>query len=163
VARRRAWLILVPIGLFAATWWLTGAAAAWHARASGQIDAWIIARTGWTRTAGLHTAVGWMVAFVRWAAGLSLAAALTSALARDGLNGLRRRWVPRGLRPRALAITAAALVAGVWWPWQAAYWRPGFLPPNWAQPAFAAVKLAVLFVVAHVAWAVVLRAAARER
>jgi hypothetical protein len=162
-ARRRAWLILAPIGVFAAMWWLTGAAAAWHARAAGQIDAELIARTGWTRTAGLHTAAGWIIAFFRWAAGLSLAAALTSALAKDGWKGLQPRWVPRGLRPRPLAITAAALAAGVWWPWQAAYWRPGFLPPNWTQPAFAAVKLAVLFAVANLAWAVVLRAAARER
>jgi hypothetical protein len=71
--------------------------------------------------------------------------------------------VRRGLRLRALAVTAAALAAGVWWPWQAAYWRPAFLPPNWTQPAVAAVKLAVLFAVAQLAWAIVLRVAARER
>jgi hypothetical protein len=162
-ALRRAWLILFPIGLFAAVWWLTAAASVWHARSSGQIDAEIIARTGWTRTAGLHAAVGWIIASVRWAAGPSLAAALTTALATEGIAGLRPHWVRRGLRLRSLAITAAALPAAVWWPWQAAYWRPASLPPNWTQPAFAAVKLAVLFAVAQLAWAIVLRVAAHER
>ncbi|MFO7694381.1 MAG: hypothetical protein R6V57_14950 [Vicinamibacterales bacterium] len=162
-ALRRAWLIVFPLGLFAAVWWLTGAAAHWHARYAGQIDAAIIAQTGWTRTGGLHAAAGWLIAAIRWAAGLSLAAAMTAALARDGIAGLRPQWMRRGLRLRPVALTAAALAAGVWWPWQYVYWRPAFLPPNWTQPAFAAVKLAVLFAVAQLAWAIVLWAAARER
>lgn len=157
----RAWMVVFPLALFAAIWWATGEAAAWHARYSGQIDAEIIARTGWTRTSWLHTAVGWLLAFLRWAAGVSLAAALTVALANEGMAGLRPRWMRHALRWKALLATAAAITLGVWLPWQVAYWRPEALPPTWVQPAFAAVKLAVMFVLAQVAWAAILRTAAR--
>jgi hypothetical protein len=34
-------------------------------RHAGQIDAWIIAKLGWTTTVGLHTAIAWVVVFVR--------------------------------------------------------------------------------------------------
>jgi hypothetical protein len=76
---------------------------------------------------------------------------------------MQPRWVSRALRPRVLAVTAAAVGLGLWLPWQAVYWRPAWLPPSWAQPAFAAVKLLVLFGVTQLAWAAVLRAAARQR
>ncbi len=159
----RAWLIVFPLGLFAAIWWATGEAAAWHTRYSGQIDAEIISRTGWTRTAWLHAAIGWTLAALRWVVGLSLAAALTTSLAKVGIAGLRPRWMRHGLRWKPLLVTAAAIALGLWLPWQAIYWRPAWLPPNWIQPAFAAAKLLVLFVVSQLAWAAVLRAAARQR
>ena len=160
-ALRRAWLIVLPCALFAATWWLTGAAASWHGRYAGQVDAAIIARTGWTGTAWLHEAADWLIAAVRWVIGVSLAAAFAAALAIGGLRGLHPRWAVRGLRWRPLAVTAAAAAIGVWLPLQAAYWRPAFLAPNWMEPAFAAVKLAVLFVITQLAWTAVLRTAAR--
>lgn len=162
-ALRRAWLIVLPAALFAAVWWLTGEATAWHARHRGQIDAEVIARTGWTRTAWLHAAADSLAAAARWVFGTSLAAALAAALAREGWRGLRPRWARLGLRWRPLAATAVALAIGVWLPWRAAPWRPAFLPPNWLEPAFAAIKLLVLFALAQVAWAVVLRSAARQR
>jgi len=161
-ALRRAWLIVVPFAVFAAVWWLTGEAADWHGRYRGQIDAEIIARTGWTRTAWLHRAADWLVAVVRWVLGTSLATALATALARQGWRGLHPRWLRRGLRWRPIVVIAAAGVIGLWLPWRAAHWRPVFLPPNWMEPAFAAAKLLVLFAVAQLAWAVVLRAAARQ-
>lgn len=159
--RGRAWLIVFPLGLCAAIWWATGEAGARHARDSGQIDAQIIAWTGWTRTAWLHAAIGWLLAFIRWAAGVSLAAALTASLAQEGMQGLRPRWIRQAHRWKALLATTAALALGVWLPWQAAYWRPEALPPTWVQPAFAAAKLLVMFVLAQLAWAIVLRTAAR--
>jgi len=160
-ALRRAWLIVLPCALFAAIWWLTGAAAGWHGRYAGQVDAAIIARTGWTGTARLHEAADWLIAAVRWVIGVSLAAAFAAALAIGGLRGLHPRWAVRGLRWRPLAVTAAAAATGVWLPLQAAYWRPAFLPPNWLEPAFAAVKLAVLFAIMQLAWVAILRTAAR--
>jgi hypothetical protein len=160
-ALRRAWLIVLPCALFAAIWWLTGAAAGWHGRYAGQVDAAIIARTGWTGTAWLHEAARWLIAAVRWAIGLSLAAALAAALASQGARGLHPRWVGRGLHWRPLAATAAAVAIGFWLPLQAAYWRPASLPPNWMEPAFAAIKLAVLFAISQLAWTTVLRTAAR--
>jgi hypothetical protein len=162
-ALRRAWLIVLPCLLFGAIWWLTHESAIWHTRYAGQIDAEIIARTGWTRAGWLHTAADWSVVLVRWVIGIALSAALAAALARHGWRGLHQRWVSRALRPRVLAATAAAVGFGLWLPWQAVYWRPAWLPPNWMQPAFAAVKLLVLFGVAQLAWAAVLRVAARQR
>ena len=67
--------------------WLTGAAASWHGRYAGQVDAAIIARTGWTRTAWLHEAADWLIAAVRWVIGVSLAAAFAAALAIGRLRG----------------------------------------------------------------------------
>jgi hypothetical protein len=161
LALRRAWLIVLPCALFAAIWWLSGAAAGWHARYAGQVDAAIIARTGWTRTAWLHGAAAWLIAAVRWVIGLSLAVSFAAALAIGGLRGLHPRWAVRGLRWRPLAIAAAAMALGVWLPLQAAYWRPAFLLPNWTEPAFAAIKLAVMYVMMQLAWAAILRTAAR--
>lgn len=161
-ALRRAWLVVFPVAVFTAAWWLTDEAASWHARYAGQIDAAIIARTGWTRTGWLHEAAVWALALLRWVVGASLAAALAAALATGGLRGARPRWVRRGLRWRPLLVTAAAVVLGWWVPLRAVDWRPTFLPPNWVEPAFAAIKLALLFAVAQLAWAVVLWAAARE-
>jgi hypothetical protein len=159
---RRAWLVVLPLGLFAAVWWLAGTAADAHARHSGQIDAWIIAKTGWTRTARLHEGLAWLLAFVRYGVGTSLAVALTGALATGGPRGLASRWIAGGLAWKPLAVTSLALLAGIWFPWQAVYWRPASLPPTWVQPAFAALKLLALYVVGNLAWAVVLRTASRQ-
>ena len=161
-ALRRAWLIVLPVALFIAVWWMTGEAAGWHARYRGQIDAEVITRTGWTRTAWLHTAADWLAAVARWVFGTSLAAALAAALAREGWRGLHPRWARRGLRWRPLTATAAAMAIGVGLPWRAAHWRPASLPADWMEPAFAATKLILLFAVAQVAWALVLRSAARQ-
>jgi hypothetical protein len=160
-AVRRAWLIVLPCALFAAIWWLTGAAASWHGRYAGQLDAAIIARTGWTRTTWLHGAADWLIAAVRWVLGVSLAAAFAAALAIGGLRGLHPRWAVRGLRWGPIAVTATAAAIGIWLPLQAAYWRPAFLPPTCAEPAFATVKLTILFAIVQLAWAAVLRTAAR--
>lgn len=159
---RRAWLVVLPLALFAAIWAVTGAAANWHARGSGQIDAWIIAKTGWTRTARLQESLAWLLAFVRYGVGASLAAALLGALATEGQRGLASRWIPRGLAWKPLVVTSLALFVGIWLPWQAVYWRPASLPATWVQPAFAALKLLALYVVGNLAWAVVLWKASRH-
>jgi hypothetical protein len=158
----RAWLIVVPMALFAVIWWLTGEAAVWHARYRGQIDARIIAQTGWTGTAWVHAGADWLVAAARWVVGISLATASAAALASEGWRGMHPRWVTRGLRWRPLAVTAVAVAIGWWLPWRAAQWRPAWLPATWMEPAFGALKLFVLFGVAQLAWAFVLRAAGRE-
>jgi hypothetical protein len=158
----RAWLVLLPLAVFGCLWWLTGTAQDWLTRHAGQIDAWIIAKLGWTKTAGLHTAIAWVVVFVRYGIGTSLAVALLASLSRQGLRGATSSWLRHGLAWKPLVIISAVLFAGVWIPWQAVYWRPASLPPTWVQPAFAAVKLGVLYLVGNLAWAVVLRAASRQ-
>jgi hypothetical protein len=161
-AVRRGWLVVLPLAVFGCVWWLTGAAENWLARHVGQIDAWIIATFGWTKTAGLHSGMAWVIAFVRYGIGTSLAVALLACLARQGLRGVTSPWLRRGLAWKTLAIVSAVLFVGVWLPWQAVYWRPASLPPTWVQPAFAAVKLFVMYFVGNLAWAVVLRTASRQ-
>ena len=161
-AAGRAWLIAFPLVVFAAIWWVTGWAADWHTRYAGQIDAWLIAKTGWTRTAWLHSGLTWFLAFVRYGAGTSLALALLAALAAAGPGGMASRWPARGLAWRRLIVISLALLAGLWLPWQAVYWRPAVLPSTWVQPAFAAARLLVLYVIGNLAWAVALRTAARQ-
>jgi len=158
----RAWLVLLPLAVFGCLWWLTGTAQDWLTRHAGQIDAWMIAKLGWTKTAGLHTSMAWVIAFVRYGIGTSLAVALLASLSRQGLRGATSSWLRHGLAWKPLVIISAVLFAGVWIPWQAVYWRPASLPPTWVQPAFAAVKLGVLYLVGNLAWAVVLRTASRQ-
>jgi hypothetical protein len=161
-AVRRGWLVVLPLAVFACVWWMTGTAQDWLARHAGQIDAWIIAAFGWTKTAGLHTAMARVIACARYGIGTSLAVALLAALARQGPRGATSSWPLRGLAWKPLAIVSAVLFVGVWAPWQAAYWRPASLPPTWVQPAFAAVKLFAIYIVGNLAWAVVLRTASRQ-
>jgi len=161
-ALRRAWLVVLPLAVFGCVWWLTGTAQDWLTRHAGEIDAWIIAKIGWTKTSGLHTSLAWVIAFVRYGIGTSMALALLASVARQGLRGVTSPWSRRGLAWKPLAIIAMVLFVGVWLPWQAVYWRPASLPPTWVQPAFAAVKLGVIYLVGNLAWAVVLRTASRR-
>lgn len=161
-ALRRGWLVVFPLAVFGCGWWLTGAAEDWFVRHAGQIDAWIIAKAGWTKTASLHSALAWAIAFARYGVGTSLAVALLARLAASGLRGATMSWPREGLAWRPLSLISVVLMAGIWLPWQAAYWRPASLPPTWVQPAFAAVKLLVIYLLANLAWAVSLRAAPRR-
>jgi len=158
---RRWWLIIFPLVVFGCIGLIMGSVQRWLTLNAGQFDAWLMARTGWTRTAGLHASLGWLVAFVRDGVGTSLAVSLLAALASRGPRGLSSDWVRAGLGWKRIVTVSLALLAGFWLPWQAVYWRPASLPSSWIEPAFAAVKLGVLYFVANVAWALVLRRAAR--
>jgi len=110
----------------------------------------------------LHAALGWIIAFVRYGVGASLAITWMGQLASRGVAGLVSNWIRDGIAWTRLLVVSAALLIGIWLPWQAVYWRPASLPATWIEPAFAAIKLLVLFVVANVAWAVVLRSVPRR-
>lgn len=129
-----------------------------------EIDAWLIAHGDWTRTAPLHRTIEAVIWFLRFV----IAASLTT--------GLFVRWVLVGaesaLHPRRaladlgwkrLAVVTAALLLFVWLPSYAWYWRPASLPPTIAQPAFAAMKLTLLALVAFMGWAIVLWSALPRR
>ncbi len=158
---RRAWLVVLPLAVFACLWLITGDALARLDRNAGRIDAWFVATTGWTGSASVRTAAAWIVAFVRYGIGASLAVALLWALASRGLPGLGTGWARAALSWKRLLAVGLALLAGVWLPWQAVYWRPASRPPTWVQPAFAAIKLLALYVIANAAWAFILRRASR--
>ncbi len=154
--------------VFTVVWWATARFDWSWASARGEIDAWLIARFGWTSTGWLHATVGWIAAGVRWVLGLSLALALFTALVRDEEGerpaiALWRRWAKAAFSLRALAGLAALMALFVWLPWQAAYWRPSWLAPSWPEVVFAATKLGVLYLLANVGWALALLLANRVR
>src|SRR5688500_9514405 len=64
---------IAAVLLFGACWWATGVIFDWHTRIAGQIDAWVIARTGRPNARGVHFAIFWLTMTVRWSIGLTLA------------------------------------------------------------------------------------------
>src|SRR5262249_52295081 len=92
--------VVVGALLFALAWWLTEKAAIWHGEYSGQLAAWIMARTGKSETARLHTAIFWTLWFLRWGLGLTLSLSLAAWVVRDGLRALANlRWFASALNP----------------------------------------------------------------
>ena len=164
-AAKRAWLVAFPLVVFAIVWWITGLASGWLDRYWSEVDAWILLKSGWTKAAMLRSACDHALAFVRYGIGASLALALFVGLLRTGVGGLASAsWLRRACSWRQLVVIAAALVVGVLLPSHVAYWRwqPKSLSATWFEPAFAAVKLSLMFLVANLAWAFVLRAVARD-
>jgi hypothetical protein len=143
--------------VFALAWWLTREATVWHTAYAGQIDAWIIARTGKSDTARLHAGIFWALWFLRWGLGLTIALSLVAWVVRDGPRAaIGPRWLASALNPlRWLAVTALVGL-GIALPWHFAYWRPARLPID-AEPWFVGAKLAAMLIAAAVAAALTLR------
>jgi len=143
--------------LFAAIWWLTAAIAGWHAGVAGQIDAWVIARTGRPNARGIHFAIFWLTMTLRWSIGLTLASSLLASLVTVGGGVLTQSgWLVAALVPsRWLAITFwFVLLVAI--PWQLVDWRPARLSLG-LEPWFVGAKLAGIAVAMAVGWALVLR------
>lgn len=146
--------------IFFLLWQAVGRGESWLMEMRGEIDAAIMSRTGSVRTGWLPTAFGWAAWFLRYVIGLSLALTLMVTGTLRGPRALvRPSWFLRALRPLQLAITAILLLLFIVLPWQVVYWRPGGLPANWLEPAFAGLKLLAIYVVMHAGWALVLRTA----
>lgn len=167
-ALRRS-LVALPIFLLAlAVWlliaWICGRLASVHEVRGSELDAWLIAKFDWTRTAWLHRAIDYAIAIVKYVLGLSLAVSLLSIGAAESIADVGRlRWIPRGLHWLQLVVVAVAVYGLVWLPWQAVYWRPASLPPTSVQIVFSVVKLVVIDVLMHVGWALVLWAPQTRR
>jgi hypothetical protein len=149
-------VLAIGVAVFALLWWLTGAAQVWWGRHAGEVDALIITRTGVTRTSALHGAVSWALWFVRWVVGPSaiVALAVASIERGPGAVGIGLRLALRGV-PLAAATAAALVVSqGLW---RNIDWVPASLPANWAEPLFVGTKLAVLYAMAALIVAGVLR------
>ena len=149
---------LVSLVVFGGVFWLTARAGDWLSAHRGEIDAWLIAHLKLVRSAPIHATLGWLLWFIRYGLGLSLALTLLAEVAGSGWRTITRpAWLRASLRPRRVALVALWMFAFVWAPWQAVYWRPTSLPPTWLEPAFIAVKLLVIYLLANVGWALVLR------
>jgi len=159
---RRAIAALAAALLFGALWWLTGHALEWHARLSGQMDAAVIARTDSPNTAWLHASLRWMILFVRWTLGISLAVSALGALVGDGRAALRRfDWLRQAVSPRRLLVVTAWFVVLDLLPWLQVGWRPAHLSLA-LEPWFVGAKLSVVAVLMAAGWALILREGSRR-
>jgi hypothetical protein len=144
------------VALFVAAWFLAFYAGAHWDNYRGEIDAWLMARFGWTDTSWLHTAFRWLLVVVRFL-GLSVSVALASAFAAGGFGALRHaRWLRDPFSLRRLLMLAGILVVFFWLPWRVAAWRPAWLAPNWQETTFVVLKLGILYVLANLGWALIL-------
>jgi hypothetical protein len=163
-ALRRSWLIVLPLAVFGVAWFATAHITAWHEAHHGEIDAWFITKFGATKTDAYHATIVWFTRVLRYGIGVALSVALLASVASQGLAGVAQlAWLRRAFNWRLLLTVGVAMLVGLWLPWQGVYWRPASLPNAWQQPAFAALKLCVLFVVANTAWAAILLAASSGR
>jgi hypothetical protein len=136
--------------------WLAGWLGARHTEHAGEIDAWLIAHGDWTRTAWLHRGIEVVIWILRYVIGVSLAVGFFVTWVLDGVGeAIRPRRFVAALGWKRLLFTAAAIVVLVWLPWRVAYWRPP-MSPTFVQPLFAAVKLGLIALIAHIGWALVL-------
>ena len=155
---------LAGLLLFAAMWWVTGRLTTWWTGHRGEIDAWLMARFGWTATAWLHAGAAWLLAFLRYVVGLSLAVTLFAEAVFEPLRSLVARGLMAALSPIRLLALTILLALFFWLPWQVVYWRPSWLEPSWQELAFLAAKLGVLYMFATLGWALILeRVAPRAR
>ncbi len=144
--------------LFGVIWWMTGRVLDWHAGMAGQIDAWLIARTGRTDTRPVHFVIFWTATFVRWSLGLTLASSLLASIATSGRTAIARSsWLRAALTPsRWLALTFwFVLLVAI--PWHLVDWRPARLSLS-VEPWFVAAKFGAIAVSMAAGWALVLRA-----
>lgn len=137
--------------------WTCGWFEGLHDAHSTEIDAWLIAKFDWTKTAPLHRTIVNILWAIRYIVGISLAVSLLAVAAFDAASDvIRLRWIARAFRPLQLLAIAGALLLLIWLPWQAVYWRPRMLPTSSLEVAFAAAKLLTLALLAHIGWAIVL-------
>jgi len=160
---RRRWAAVIPAAtVFAALWWLTGWTGDWLTGHAGEIDAWIMFRSGRTNTAWLHRTLATVIFFTRWIVGLSLGLAALSAGAVGGVGALTgSAWLWAGLSRRVMGGVGLAFVLLILLPLRAVYWRPEALGSGAVEPVFVALKLGLILLAVHVGWTVALADAAR--
>jgi hypothetical protein len=148
---------IAAVLLFGGCWWATGVIFDWHTSIAGQIDAWVIARTGRPNARGVHFAIFWLTMTVRWSIGLTLASSVLASLITIGrATFTHANWLISALVPsRWLAVTFwFVLLVAI--PWHLVDWRPAKLGLA-AEPWFVAAKLALIAVAMAVGVALVLR------
>jgi len=134
----------------------------WVARA-GEFDAAAIAAGDVTKTGWVHAAVHWAVVFIQWVLVPAwFATALTWAAGYERRDVLTLKWLTAGLRWRLLLVTGLGIALLVWLPWRYVYWRPKSLPASTVEIVFAGVKLACIYGLSQLAWALTLWTAARQ-
>lgn len=161
---RRRWVAVLPAAIvFAVVWWISTRTGDWLAQHAGEIDAAIMAWSGWTETAWLHRALALGLFLIRWILGLCLALAALSVTARGGVRALLRpQWLRVGLSRRLLGGVGLVFVLLIVLPLRAVYWRPGALGTGVIEPVFVALKLGLILLATHLGWMLALVQAARS-
>ena len=153
----RSGAVIAGALVFGAMWWLTEVASRGHMNHAGQIDAWIIARSGHSETGVLHQAILGAIWVVRWGLGVTMAASLAATIVARGAGAIgHRHWLSRALNPIRWVAVALIVALAIMWPWKYVYWRPATIPLS-AEPWFVAVKLGGIAVLWSVVAALVLR------
>jgi hypothetical protein len=149
--------------VFALFWWMGSLIDGWHGSHRGQIDAWLIATFDTPEAAWPHRLLDVAVFLVAGVVGVSSAVAVFFAKLEGGTRAmLRPGWIRAALSRDQMMLVAIGLTLFVALPWQFVYWRPEDLPLTWVQPAFAAAKLALIFLSMNVGWLICLLAGARN-
>jgi hypothetical protein len=153
---------ILALLLWFAISWIVGALELKYENRTGELTAWLIAKFNWTRTNWLHRAIPLLLDALRYVLGVSLAVSLVAVAALDGFGGIFRfRWLLRAFTPGQLVIITIAIAGLIWLPWQYIYWRPAAIPANTAEVLFNVTKLALVGLLAHIGWALVLWAPQR--
>ncbi len=156
-------VIVAAVALVGVFWWTGDVFGGWFTAHRGEFDAWLIATFDMTKTAWLDRVASAVVFLWVGVVGVSLAVALVFARLERGAGAVVRfEWLRAGLSRDQLMLTAVAMTLLIALPWQGMFWRPRGLPPTWWQPAFASVKIGVIFVAMNVGWLLVLLAGARN-
>jgi hypothetical protein len=154
---------LAALALWLVVRWICHRLLRYHEAHSGELDAWLIATFDWTRTTWLHRTIDYILHFVQFVIGTSLAVTLLATAAIGSLaDAVHPRWMRRALSPLQLAIIAVAFYGLILLPWQAVYWRPASLPATAVEIAFALTKLTILGLIMHLGWTFILWAPQRS-
>jgi hypothetical protein len=160
-ARGVHWVVVAAVPALL-LWWTIVRADRWILDHASQINAWFIARYGWSDISSLFRAEVWVSRWLRWSLIPLIALALAGALLDGGVAGVAGRW-RRALGFRSLAIAVLAFIVLVALPLPLITWRPQ-LPPTWLEPAAAAARLGAVAIlwIAGAALLVLLAAPARS-
>jgi hypothetical protein len=142
--------VIVGALVFLAAWWATSALFAWHSAYGGQLDAWIIARSGKSETKWLHELIDWAIWVLRWGIGLTLALSLAAEVTAEGRAAFgRARWLGRALHPGRWLVVALLVALLQFLPWHYVNWRPARLTLG-MEPWFVGAKLTIVTVLSAI-------------
>lgn len=153
---------IVPAALvFAAVWWLAGGVTDRVTIYSGQINAWFIARLGWSDVSALFRAIDWAAIWLKGVAAPMLALSLMGAITLAGWRSLSRAaWLTHAVSPLRLALATLWFGSFVAAPWiYLAPWRPQGVPATSVELMFIIARLSVTALLMAIGVALIIRQA----
>ena len=118
----------------------------------GEMDAMLLPYIGTRSTAALHATIGWLLWLVKWGFGASIVVGSVVA----GARGQARRGVRLAIRLLPLTACVVALLVLTQGLWHVVFYRPASVAAS-MEVAFVVTKLAILYVLATLIAALVLK------